>query len=71
MDFKFYKNPKLKIHMIENHNLCLKWLKAHDVANVTISAESPPSLPSRPRLLPLSSLSSPSSLSGSSRPVPC
>lgn len=40
MDFKFYKNPKLRIHMIENCNLCLKWLKTHDVPNVTISAES-------------------------------
>jgi hypothetical protein len=39
MDFKFYKNPKLRIHMIENCNLCLKWLKTHDVPNVTISAE--------------------------------
>jgi len=39
MDFKFYKTPKLKIHMIENCNLCLKWLKTHDVPNVTISAE--------------------------------
>jgi hypothetical protein len=39
MDFKFYKTPKLKIHMIENGNLCLKWLKTHDVPNVTISAE--------------------------------
>jgi len=24
MDFKFYKTPKLRIHMIENCNLCLK-----------------------------------------------
>jgi hypothetical protein len=39
MDFKFYRTPKLKIHMIENCNLCLKWLKTHDVPNVTISAE--------------------------------
>jgi len=39
MDFKFYKNPKLRIHMIENCNMCLKWLKTHDVPNVTISAE--------------------------------
>jgi len=39
MDFKFYKTPKLKIHMIENCNQCLKWLKTHDVPNVTISAE--------------------------------
>jgi hypothetical protein len=39
MDFKFYKTPKLKIHMIENCNQSIKWLKTHDVPNVTISAE--------------------------------
>jgi len=39
MDFKFYKTPKLKIHMIENCNMCLKWLKTHNVPNITISAE--------------------------------
>eukprot|EP01128_Nolandella_sp_AFSM9_P010463 TRINITY_DN7237_c0_g1_i1.p1 TRINITY_DN7237_c0_g1~~TRINITY_DN7237_c0_g1_i1.p1 ORF type:complete len:448 (-),score=155.56 TRINITY_DN7237_c0_g1_i1:52-1374(-) len=39
MDFKFYKNAKLKIHRIENNNLCLKWLKNHDVPHLTISSE--------------------------------
>jgi len=36
---KIYKNPKLKIHFIENVNLCLRFIQNEGVKGLTISAE--------------------------------
>jgi len=36
---KVYKTPKLKIHFIENVNLCLRFIQAEGVKGLTISAE--------------------------------
>jgi len=36
---KIYKTPKLKIHFIENVNLCLRFIQSEGVKGLTISAE--------------------------------
>jgi hypothetical protein len=36
---KIYRNPKLKIHFIENVNLCLRFIQNEGVKGLTISAE--------------------------------
>jgi len=36
---KIYKQPKLKIHFIENVNICLKFIQQEGLKGVTISAE--------------------------------
>jgi len=39
MTSKIYKAPKLKIHFIENVNMCLKFIQQEGLKGVTISAE--------------------------------
>jgi len=39
MTSKIYRNPKLKIHFIENCNMCLKFIQQEGLKGVTISAE--------------------------------
>lgn len=46
---KVYKNPKLKIHFIENVNLCLRFIQNEGIKGLTVSAEGelrPPRSPS-------------------------